>query len=385
MSTTAFSPILNAATRIATEVAGPAADDVDASARFPHEAIDALRDEGLLGALVPKESGGLGATLSEVAAAVNVLGRQCSSAAMVFAMHQIQVACLVRHGRSPILDAFTRRVAEEGLLLASATSEAGVGGNVRSSLCAVERQGGGFRLQKQASVISYGEHADAILATARRTEESPASDQVLVVCARPDVELRPTSTWDALGFRGTCSLGFELVAKGEEGCILDDPYSEISSHTMLPTSHLLWTSLWLGIARAAASKAKQYVQGQARKSPGQLPPGALRLAELNNLILQLEGLVEGADHRYADAEADPEETSSVGFSVAMNSLKVSASSLAVDIVGRALLICGIAGYRDDSPFSIGRMLRDIYGATLMVNNDRINGNNAQLLLMHRDR
>ena len=39
-----------------------------------------------------------------------------------------------------------------------------------------------------------------------------------------------------------------------------------------------------------------------------------------------------------------------------------------------MLICGMSGYRIDSKFSLGRLLRDAYGAALMINNDRILAN-----------
>jgi acyl-CoA dehydrogenase len=55
----------------------------------------------------------------------------------------------------------------------------------------------------------------------------------------------------------------------------------------------------------------------------------------------------------------------------------------VDIVNRAMLICGISGYRNDSKFSLSRHLRDAYGAAIMVNNDRIMNHNANMLLVHR--
>ena len=51
------SDLLDAAQRIGAEVAGPAADAVDREARFPHEAIAALREERMLGALVPTRAG----------------------------------------------------------------------------------------------------------------------------------------------------------------------------------------------------------------------------------------------------------------------------------------------------------------------------------------
>jgi acyl-CoA dehydrogenase len=57
---------------------------------------------------------------------------------------------------------------------------------------------------------------------------------------------------------------------------------------------------------------------------------------------------------------------------------MSASTLVIDIVMRAMLICGIQGYRNDSKLSLGRHLRDATGAALMVNNDRILGQNATM-------
>ena len=50
----------------------------------------------------------------------------------------------------------------------------------------------------------------------------------------------------------------------------------------------------------------------------------------------------------------------------------------------ALGICGIAGYKNDTPFSVGRHLRDALSAALMIGNDRIHATNAALLLVHKD-
>jgi len=379
----AFSPSAVAA-HIGAEVAGPSSDDVDRNARFPIEAVDAFRAGRLLGALVPVSLGGEGSTLSEIAAAVRTLAPHCASAAMVFAMHQIQVACLVRHGHQPAQRDYLRRLCAEQLLLASATTEVSVGGDVRTSVCAVERTPWGIRLEKQAPVISYGRHADGILATARRGPDSPPSDQVLVICRPPGITLEQTSGWDTLGFRGTCSLGFRLVAEGTEDDVLPDSYGDISSQTMLPVSHILWSSLWLGLAEAAAARAHHYVRGQARKAPGTTPPSALRLAELAGLLEQFRELVGGAERRYGRDQGDPAALSSIGFALAMNTLKVQASTLVVDVVNRALTICGMAGYRDDSPHSMGRLLRDAHGAALMINNDRILSNSAKLLAVAKE-
>jgi acyl-CoA dehydrogenase len=372
------------AVKVAEEVARPAADDVDASARFPTEAIDALRAAQLLSALVPTELGGLGASVTSVADATFALARECASTAMVFAMHHMQLACVLRHGHTDVFADFVRELVRDQLLLASATTEIGVGGDTRTSICAVERGDGRFSLQKQAPVISYGEEADAILATARRDPNSPPSDQVLVVCRARDVTLTPISGWDTLGFRGTCSLGFELRASGDEAMILTDPFADISTQTMLPIAHVLWSSVWLGLAATAVDKARRFVQARARKQPGVQQPAATRLAELVGLYQQMDALVRGAAARYDQCLHDREALSGITFAVTMNALKVSASTMVVDIVSKAMLICGIDGYRQDSPYSLGRVLRDAYGAAIMVNNDRIMANNAQLVLVAKD-
>lgn len=43
--------------------------------------------------------------------------------------------------------------------------------------------------------------------------------------------------------------------------------------------------------------------------------------------------------------------------------------------------CGLSGYRNDSEFSVGRHLRDVLSAPLMINNDRILANAAAASLM----
>ena len=64
----------------------------------------------------------------------------------------------------------------------------------------------------------------------------------------------------------------------------------------------------------------------------------------------------------------------------INNLKLTASTLVVEIVTEALGICGILAYKNDSQWSLGRQLRDAHSAALMINNDRIQDTNAALLL-----
>ncbi len=370
---------------VGSAVAGPAADSVDRETRFPREAFAALREERMLSAAVPLEFGGRGASFAEIAAVCQELGRHCASTAMVYAMHQIQVGCLVRHGRTvPFIQNFLSELAAKEFLLASATTEIGVGGDVRTSICAVDRQGPRFKLVKQAPVISYGEEADGILATARRTPDAAGNDQVMVLLTRPDFTLVRTGEWDSLGMRGTMSLGYTLSAEAAVEQILPLPYGEMSSQTMLPYSHVLWSSLWSGIAGDAVNRARAFVRGEARKKPGTMPPMALRLAEVVVKLQTMRAGVQDGIVEYERIMDDPEALSGLGFALRMNNLKIASSTAAVDVVGEALGVTGLLGYKNDSKYSVGRHLRDAHSAALMIANDRIYAANASMLLIQKE-
>ncbi len=382
-----FDKVAQKAHALGREVLSAHAADVDSKARFPHEAFDALKQAKLLSAYVPRELGGMGLDVVQIAKICEVLGHYCGSSAMIFAMHQIQVACVVHHARdSAYFRGYLQELVEQQRLMASATTELGVGGDLRSSICAVEVSGDTFRLTKKAPVISYGEAADDILITCRKGPDAAASEQVQVLVRRGEYTAEPLSGWDTLGFRGTCSSGFTVTAHGRAEQILPVPFADILAQTMHPYSHVVWSSLWLGIASDAVNRARAFVRAEARKAPGEVPISATRLAETDLMLQRMRHDVECHVRTYRELldGGNGDAFANFGFAIRTNNLKISSSQLIVDIVGRAMLICGIAGYRNDSKFSLGRQLRDAYGAALMVNNDRILRLNATMLMVHKE-
>lgn len=360
------------------------ADDVDAAGRFPSEAVDALRSERLLGIQVPKHLGGEGASLQEIADICCTLGQACSATAMIFAMHHIKASSLVEHGEaSEWHGAFMRRVASEQLLLGSATTEGGIGGNLRNSICAIEVTGDQCRLEKDATVISYGSEADAILITSRAHADAAPADQVMTVFLKDQYSLEKTHVWNTLGMRGTCSDGFLFKGEAPAEQIFPRPFAEIAAQSMLATSHLLWSGVWYGIAADAVARAQAFVRAAARKSPGVTPPGALRLAEVSNKLQIVKSNVIAGIKAYEDTKTDPDKLMSMAFAIAMNNVKICSSETILEIINHAMLICGIMGYKNGTPYSVGRHLRDAHSAQLMISNDRILSNSANLLLVQK--
>jgi acyl-CoA dehydrogenase len=305
-------------------IAAAEAAEVDRQARFPQIAIDAARKEKLLGAQIPAAFGGDGASIFDTTDMCYALGRACSSTAMIFAMHQTKVACLV---------------------------------------------------------ISYGAQADGIVTIARRTGDAAASDQVLVAFTRDDYTLERSLEWETLGMRGTCSAGFELKARGAAEQIFSESYDRIHAQTMTPVAHLCWSSVWAGIAASTVERAQAFTRKAARGAGGQMPPGAPHFTSAKMALTKLRAMITAMLDTYANHEHDERALSSLDFQSSINLLKVEASELAVSTVMHAMRACGLSGYRNDGDFSVGRQLRDILSSPLMINNDRILSNIATASLM----
>ena len=371
--------------RRTTAVAAAAATEaeaVDRDARFPQAAIDAARQQRLLGVQIPQQFGGDGATIFDITDMCYTLGRSCSSTAMIFAMHQTKVACLVRHGAgSSWHETLMRRVASEQMLLASSTTEGQNGGNIRSSAAAVERTGTDISLLRNATVISYGAQADGIVTIARRANDAAASDQVLLALTKDNYTLERSLEWETLGMRGTCSAGFELKATAAAEQVFPEAYDKIHAQTMTPVAHLCWSSVWAGIAAAAVERAQLFIRKAARGAGGQMPPGAAHFTAAKMTLAKLRAVITANLDTYAAQEHDERALASLDFQSQINLLKVEASELAVATVMHAMRACGLSGYRNDGDFSVGRHLRDVLSAPIMINNDRILANIATASLM----
>ncbi|MGJ4946043.1 acyl-CoA dehydrogenase family protein [Bradyrhizobium sp. HKCCYLS1011] len=358
------------------------ADEVDRQARFPKAAIDAARQQKLLGMQIPVEFGGFGASVQDIAEVCYTLGRACASTAMIFAMHQTKVACLVRHGRGNAhIEALMRRIASEQLLLASSTTEGQNGGNIRASAAAISQSGDEITLLRDATVISYGAEADGLVTIARRADDAAASDQVLLALTVDDYSLKPTLGWETLGMRGTCSKGFELKVHCPADRVFPESYDRIHVQTMTPFAHLTWSSAWAGVAAAAVQRAQRFIRKAARSAGGQMPPAAAHFTAAKMSLAKFRAMISTNMDAFIAREYDERALSSLDFQSSITLLKVEASELAVETVMRAMRACGLSGYRNDGEFTIGRHLRDVLSAPIMINNDRILANVSTSSLM----
>jgi len=371
--------------RIARDVAAKHAGEVDANARFPRESVDALKEMGALSAFVPIEFGGTGVSFSALAQACFELGKCCGASAMVFAMHQIQVETYLHAARlEPDKTFELHRLAAEQRLIASVTSEVGTGGDMGSSVAALTPADGGHSFTKQAPTVSYGAYADDLLTTLRRSPDAEAGDQVAVLTSSDQHKLDPQGTWDPFGMRGTCSPGYIVSATLPDEQVIDQPFSTIAPQSMVPVSHILWSHLWLGIATDAFERSRAFVRVAAKRTPGVTPPAATKLRHVLGDLQLMRGEVKAGLADYVEHFDDPDWLMTVGAPLRFNNLKIATSDQAPRICQGAMGVTGIVGFKNDTPFAVGRHLRDSMSACLMIANDRIHSTNAGLLLIAKE-
>jgi len=150
---------------------------------------------------------------------------------------------------------------------------------------------------------------------------------------------------------------------------------------MTPVSHILWSSAWTGIAAAAVEKAQAFTRTAMRGAGGVAPPGAQSYTRAVSSLKQARALIGQGLDRFEAATGDPAALSAMDFQTAITMLKVEVSELAVATVTSAMRANGLAGYREDGDFAIGRHLRDVLSAPIMIHNDRILANLATATLM----
>jgi acyl-CoA dehydrogenase len=186
--------------------------------------------------------------------------------------------------------------------------------------------------------------------------------------------------------RGTCSPGYVVRAEFPVEQVLPAPFSRAGVESMVPISHILWSHLWLGIATDAFDRARAFVKASAKGRPDIVPPTATRLSDLMSELSLLRAEVSSAMRDFTDSSVgdDREKLSTMAMILRFNNLKIAASEQAPRVCQGAMAVCGIVGYKNDTPFSVGRHLRDTMSASLMVANDRIHQTNASLLLIAKD-
>jgi len=341
----------------AAAVAEEHAASVDAEARYPREALAALRRLGLLTLLVPSDLGGCGGTLGQFVDTVRQLAGACGATALCYAMHGGARHMLVAQAQDGRLAARLRAscAAQEIYTLAVSPARHPDGG--QSSL-ALQRVTGGYMLSGRKAWCTGVAEATTVLVfvPANATGDVPVPT-VLCIQPRETRGLCIEETWQGTGLRGSRSdtIVFErafvphTTLVGEEG-----RGDALLAATDAPTL-LGLAAASLGCGEAAVRAAAHMLGGRLEQGAS-LPPVALDLAGADVALRAAAAAVETAV-RMVVADA-------AGARPAILAAKAASNLAAVTAADAALAAAGASGYQRGSPLE--RHWRDAHGGRLML-------------------
>lgn len=358
------------------------AERTDAEASFPVEALQAMRETGLLGLLVPESYGGLGGTVGDLLTATLRLAREDLSVAMIFAMHGQQVAALVRYAAEPLRATLLPDIAAGRCYLASVTTEAGKGGSLLQADARLDARDGRLLLDRFAPVVTGGKHADAYLVTMLDPHAESGHQVSLVYARRDQLEIEPVGVWQPLGMRASDSGALHLRGALPAHQIIGEPgrFRDIVTTVFGPLAHLGWSAAWLGTASGALARVIALLR-ERRARGGPNLDSELLLTRIATVRERLE-TVHALLWRCAELVEREADLSRPRTQLLLNGLKVTASEQCHAAVDTLIELTGMQhGYLRNSPTRLERALRDLRSATLNYHNDRLRLADGKLALL----
>lgn len=359
------------------------AEQADETAEFPTAALDAMRATGLLGLLVPTGYGGGGGGLDDLVDVTLRLARVDMSVALIFAMHCQQVVAVVRHAVGPLAERLLPALGKGDLYLASVTTERGKGGHLLSSESSVRQDAGQLTIDRDAPIVTGGQHADAFLITTLAPDATSPTQVSLVYARRDQLTLEVRGGWQPLGMRATQSVPMRLTGRVPADQVIGAPgrFREIVAPTFGPLAHIGWSAAWLGAATGALSRILHHIRDAGR---GQFDPSSelllTRLARVRGRLDLVNALLR---HTVAAVESTP-EVADPSTQLLVNSLKVHAAEQCFAAADEMVELVGLRhGYLRSSPLYLERVFRDLRSASLNYANDRLLLVNGALTLRDR--
>lgn len=368
-----MNPLLNAEQQELVDKAGELADvfaeraaSHDRDNTFPFENYKDLADAGFLKLSVPKELGGYGAGLAEIAPVLERLAMGDGATALAVTMHISplgQWASVWRRTGNPRLEELLRQAADGSLIWASVTSEMGLRNDMTDSRTSAVKVPGGFRLTGRKSFATNTAVATHCSTTARYEDAEGGPRLMLCQIALDQPGVKIHQTWNTMGMRGTQSNDLELtdVFVEESKVVHSLPVGHLDARVLetvwawaMPTFSAVYTGV--------AAGALEWTVRQLGKGP------KAQDAVIQDAIGECQILIETSRaliYRHVDEVSSRRLfEQDVQASVARCALvKYVASNNAVKVLQRLVDVIGGASYTKALPFE--RMWRDVQASTFM--------------------
>lgn len=338
----------------------PITKSVDEEGRFPKEAYDALRKEGFMGLLVPREFGGLGGGDYHHAKVCSILAGFDATTALCYMMHNTAIAT-VRTFASPSLQAeVLPKVAKGELTFALAYSESGSGTHFDTPDMIEEESGDSRILKGRKSFVTAAEFADIYLTYTNSCKLKGKRNNWLVERNSENL-VHEHNVWNGLGMRGNNSkpVQYNGVKVSNSWLLGEEGGGEEQAGIVAMFFVTGLGAIYAGLGNAAYSvalahtKERKYTNGNALSD---IELVRIHLATLYTKAQSALALVFEAARALDNNEPD--------FATKIFACRINATELVTDICTLAMRLGGGKAYSKLLPLE--RYLRDSYAAQVMA-------------------
>ena len=329
----------------------PFAHDVDANARFPQEALDALQAAGLAAPHVPVEFGGEGADSLGVVIVIEEVARVCASSSLIPAVNKLGSVPLMLGGNESQKERWLTQLAK-GKGFSYCLSESEAGSDAAAMKTRAVKKGDGWVLNGRKKWISHAGVSEFYTVLASTDPEKGAKGITAFVIEKSDSGVSFGAPEKKMGFKGspTREVYFDNVEIGDDRRI-----SEIGGGFGLAMKTLDHTRITiaaqaLGIAQGAFEVATKYA-----KERRQFGKPIFDFQAVQFMLADMAMEIEAARQlTYAAAvKSERGERDLTFFSAAS---KCFATDVAMKVTTDAVQVLGGYGYVSDYP--VERMMRD---------------------------
>jgi len=336
---------------LATKKIEPFAHDVDANARFPQEALDALQGAGLAAAHVPTEYGGEGADALGVVIIIEEVARVCASSSLIPAVNKLGSVPLILAGNAAQKKRWLTELAK-GRGFSYCLSESEAGSDAAAMKTRAVESGSGWILNGSKKWISHAGISDFYTVLASTDPSKGAKGISAFVIEKSDPGVSFGAPEKKMGFKGSPTR--EVYFDGVE--LSDDRrLGEVGSGFALAMRTLDHTRITiaaqaLGIAQGAFEVAKEYAKQRRQFAKPIFDFQAVQFM-LSDMAMEIAA---ARQLTYAAAAKSEREDADLTFFSAAS--KCYATDVAMKVTTDAVQVLGGYGYVSDHP--VERMMRD---------------------------
>jgi len=344
----------------------PRAARYDAESILPTENYQDLRDRGLLGLIIPKEYGGLGADPLTYVLCLLEIAKGCSATALTFNMHSTVTTFISALGTEEQKQRYFGEVVRNGRLIASITSEPESSFRDKLILQTVFRPAsGGYHVSGLKHFCSLGDSADYYFVSGILEGSSSAREGLLTaLIPRTATGIKVEGIWNATGMRGTISHTIRYDSFVDRSEIIGAPAQLLTVD--LSGFALGYAATYLGIGEAAFDFIVEYSKTKTFKPSNEPlshhPVTQRTIAEMGTAIRAARLLLFDAARAKMEGDKD-------AATLAANQAKYLCAEVGVTVTEKAIRLAGGRGILKELPLE--RWHRDaLAGPVMPPTNDR---------------